>query len=136
MKQQQKMSVWPYLSFVPSWGENYLIINLTNKGIGPALIKNVNLNYAINKLDGLQHTMHYVPDSLKCSHSYSSIWAGQVIMAGETIEVFKIIQPKTVSYLLNIFMNEKIEMEVCYASVYGDTWINYGFGVKEGGCDQ
>jgi hypothetical protein len=134
MKQQQKMAVWPYLIYGPSWGEDYLIINLTNKGIGPAIIKEVRCSFEGQALDDLHWIMTYVPDSLKAPYRYSSVWAGQVLMAGENLEILSVRAPKTVAYLLDVFRNRNIEFEICYASVYGDTWISYGMDVKEGRC--
>ena len=134
MKQQQKMSVWPYLSYVPSWGNDYLNINLINKGIGPAIIENVRLTFDGKEIDGIEKLMEFVPDSLRSPFSYSSILPGLVVMAGESIPLLNVSDPKTVSYLLNNMLNEKIYIEICYTSVYGDSWVNYGSSVKEAKC--
>lgn len=136
MKQQQKMSVWPYLSFGPSWGSDYLMINLTNKGIGPAIIKQSVFEVDGEALDGIQQIMSSLPDSLQTNYSYSSIHGGQVLMAGENLNILTVHDTRTIAYLLKLFKNEKIRLEICYASVYGDTWVSYGIRVEECVCGE
>lgn len=136
MKQQQKMSVWPYISFGPSWGEDYLIISLINKGIGPAIINDVKIEFDNNALHSIQEIVNFIPDSIRTDFMYSSIWPGQVIMAGESINVIKITEGKLARFLLKELMEGKFSLEVCYSSVYGDTWKSYGLNVEESKCGK
>lgn len=136
MKQQQKMSVWPYLSFGPSWGEDYLKLSLINKGIGPAIIKDFQFTMNGSELSGVQEIMTSLPDSLQTAFTYSSVWKGQVIMAGETISLLTINDPKTIQHLLELFKTQDFLLEICYSSVYGDTWVASGMSVAEGNCGE
>lgn len=126
MKTQQKMSVWPHLTYGPSWGDDYLHINLTNKGIGPAIIKKVKIELNGQQLKGIQEIMSNLPDSINTKFSYSSIWVGQVIMAEESIQLFQTNNPKTIKYVLDLIKTRKIVIEICYCSVYNDCWTSYG----------
>ena len=135
MRTQQKMSVWPHITFAPSWSSDYLSLNLTNKGIGPAIIKNVKIEVNENQVDGVQEIMKYVPDSLKSEFTYSSLWRGQVIMAGESIQFFENNDPGTIKYLLELFENGKTKIEICYCSVYDDCWVSSGINVTESNCN-
>lgn len=134
MKQQQKMSVWPYLSYGPSWGDDYLVISLINKGIGPAIIKEVKVELDGNPLNGFHSIMTTLPDTIKTTYTYSSLWNGQVIMAGEKVDILTVRDPRVVSYLLDLVNGNRIVFEVCYASVYGETWRSYGLKVEESRC--
>lgn len=134
MKQQQRMSVWPYLSFGPSWGYDYFRLNLVNKGIGPAIVKSFEMSYDGKALGNIHELMLLVPDSLKSEYLYSTVWPGMVIMAGEEVNMFKVTDPGTVKYIVENLLNDKMDISICYASVYGDTWISYGLNVEESRC--
>jgi hypothetical protein len=134
MKQQQKMSVWPYLAFGPSWGVDYFILNMTNKGIGPAIIEKVRITYNDKELKGVEQIMSQVPDSLYSSFAYSSIYPGLVVMAGENVNMLKVEDPRAINYILENILTGKLLIEICYSSVYSDTWISSGFKVEEGKC--
>lgn len=134
MKQQQKMSVWPYLTHGLSWGGDYLTINLLNKGIGPALVKSVSIRDGDNELEGMQNIMDLVPDTLQTGFNYSSIYPGLVLMAGEELRVFHVTDTDVSRYLLNLITDNRLTLEICYESVYGDSWITYGQSVEEIEC--
>ncbi|TVQ19418.1 MAG: hypothetical protein EA361_00780 [Bacteroidetes bacterium] len=134
MKQQQKMSVWPYLNYGPSWGQDYFIVDLINKGIGPAIIENVTITFDGKEIEGIEGIMKLVPDSIRGSYSFSTIPPGLVIMAGEALTLLNVTEPTVVAYLMDNILNDKFHMEVCYSSVYGDSWISYGLKVEESNC--
>ncbi|TVQ83230.1 MAG: hypothetical protein EA393_15720 [Bacteroidetes bacterium] len=134
MKQQQKMSVWPYLNYVPSWGQDYFIVNLTNKGIGPAIIENVAITFDGKEIEGIEGIMKLVPDSIRGSYSFSTIPPGLVIMAGEALTLLDAKEPRAVAYIMENILTDKLYMAVCYSSVYGDSWVSYGLQVEESRC--
>ena len=43
MQEQQHASAWPYVEWLPSFNEETYFIEITNNGIGPAIIKNMNI---------------------------------------------------------------------------------------------
>jgi hypothetical protein len=136
MRQQQTMSVWPYLVFGPSWGPDYLRISVTNKGVGPAIVRSVRCEYDDRPLADLHEIMSLLPDSLATDYRYSSIWPGQVLMAGEDLVMLEVVNPATVAHLLERFRTEQIVYEICYASIYGETWTSFGTGVRAGDCGE
>ena len=134
MKTQQKMSVWPHITFGPSWGNDHLTINIINKGVGPAIIKQVSIEINNYQIDGIHELMSFVPDSLQSDFNYSSIWPGQVIMSGENIQLFQNKNSETIKYLLGLMEGEKIKIEICYCSIYDDCWTSTGIEVTEDRC--
>jgi len=135
MKQQQKMSVWPHLTIGPSVGVDYFILRMVNQGIGPAIIEKVIIEYDENQLEGIHQIMEIVPDSVQSPFNYSSIWEGQVVMAGEPVDIVSVNDPKTVAYLTKELGSGKFSLEICYSSVYGDTWVTNGLQVEERACE-
>src|SRR5690606_17168272 len=59
MQTQQQVAVWPYVEWLPSWGDHGLYLEVSNKGIGPALVKKVTI-----KLDGKVNCFKYSPIQL------------------------------------------------------------------------
>lgn len=131
MKTQQKMSVWPHLSFGPSAGQDYFRLILINKGVGPALVRDVKIKVNGLQLEGVEDI---IPDSIDAPFSYSSIWPGQVIMAGEKLEVLATEDVRVVNHLFNLMKKDQLAVEICYCSVYDDCWTSYGMIVREGAC--
>ncbi|GAB2490408.1 hypothetical protein [Algoriphagus taiwanensis] len=134
MKTQQMMSVWPHVTFGPTWSSDYLALNLINKGVGPALVKGVKVQINEKEVEGIQNLMDYVPDSLQSEFNYSSLFPGQVIMVGENIQLFQTSSPKTIGYFLQLLREGKIRIEVCYCSIYEDCWVSSGISVIESDC--
>lgn len=134
MKTQQMMSVWPHVTFGPTWSSDYLALNLINKGVGPALVKGVKVKINEQEVEGIQNLMDYVPDSLQSEFNYSSLFPGQVIMVGENIQLFQTSSPKTIGYFLQLLREGKIRIEVCYCSIYEDCWVSSGISVIESDC--
>jgi len=119
MRQQQKMSVWPYLESSYGNKEDGVGIQLTNKGIGPALVKSVVMSYedtVIKNWDQLFKTVAGPGPHRRVT----SFIHGRAIMAGETIELVKITDPDLIQALMQAV--EKIELTFQYGSVYGDSW--------------
>ncbi|PWN06725.1 hypothetical protein [Rhodohalobacter mucosus] len=135
MKQQQKMSVWPHLTIGPSVSEDAFTLRMMNQGIGPAIIETVQLTHDGDPLDGIQDLMTIVPDSLQSAFSYSSLWTGQVIMAGEPVDLFSVSSSGAAGFLAGELGAGRILLEVCYSSVYGDTWVTNGLQVEERECE-
>lgn len=135
MKTQQKMSVWPHVTFGPSWSLDNLSINMINKGVGPAIIRSVDIQVDGERLGGIQDLMSRVPDSLRSDYYDSSIWPGQVLMSGESIQVFQNGNPETIRHLLSMFKEDQVRIRICYCSVYDDCWTSTGTDITEGGCE-
>ncbi len=57
-------------------------------------------------------------------------------MAGETISLLTINDPRTIQHLLELFKTQDFLLEICYSSVYGDMWVASGMSVAEGNCGE
>ncbi len=136
MKQLQKMSVWPYLSFGPSWGIDYFRLTLINKGTGPAILKDVEITVDGQPTDGVEKIVIGVLDTVRANFSYSSLWPGQVIMTRESLHLVNTDEPHLIDLLLRALMMDRISIRICYSSVYGDTWISESMTVTESSCER
>jgi hypothetical protein len=134
-RQQVRAAVWPILEFDSSNHPDIHFI-LTNKGVGPAIIRHV-----VVKVDG-QPVVDW-PEALRKllgpgEHFYSeSDMSGRVLAAGESITAFTPRDSENNPILydrsnpLYVQMNKdrlRIEVEICYCSTLGDCWMLRGGG--------
>jgi hypothetical protein len=128
IQKQQKASVWPYVecyvNYTPqSEGKpNYQLV-IRNKGVGPAVIKNITIDYFgikhngdpndefLEKLFGKENVPNVV----------TGFANGSVLPAGEKVILLEASEPEKVAdNFFEIFKAAKIS--ICYTSIYGDNW--------------
>jgi hypothetical protein len=139
MQSQQHASVWPYLetlttTVVSDDKPDEAYYELENKGIGPAIVKQVTI-----KVDGvvmknnneLFDSMIGKIDTLSVS---TTAVKNRVIAAGEKIRVFHIVGDDLVKRFATAFQKKKFEYIICYCSVYNDCWTSNTNVVTEGAC--
>jgi hypothetical protein len=139
MQSQQHISVWPYLetlitTMVSGDKPDEAYYEIENKGIGPAIVKQVTI-----KVDGvvmkgnneLFDSMIGKTDTLDVS---TTAVKNRVIASGEKIRVFHIIGDDLVKKFATAFQKKKFEYIICYCSVYNDCWITNENVVTESDC--
>ncbi len=139
MLSQQKASIWPYLKIKQGFSVDessvQSSIGIENKGLGPASISDykltINGDVAESYTDGLKK----IKEILKREDViYSLASDPDIIASGEVHEFLKIIIPDPTVSLLTI-SKIKIELELCYCSVYDDCWmVSQSEKPKEGAC--
>lgn len=139
MREQQHMSVLPYLEFGngATGTLNYEFM-LMNNGIGPAFIRSVEVTAA----DGTTYSdiVYYVEDQFEADsvdYYHANLWEGRLIKAGDKVIVIGLITPQLAEdygleppmnstegsiELYQFLNNEEVHIEVTYESIYGDRW--------------
>ncbi len=140
IRQQYSATVWPYLTFITSSSETFFSLSVNNAGIGPALIRNavvtrdgkpiaVRANpstspaifYAIvperNAADEDERKAHRHG---KTSVTVSSIVRGDVIPAGQTLQLLRVDGP----FLTHRIVADmrRFDLQLCYCSLLGTCW--------------
>jgi hypothetical protein len=133
MREQQRVSVWPHLEWMPSWNPAYLHVDVTNKGVGPALVKRAILRLDDRELTGFAEVLAQLPAAAGRSFTYATV-ENRVLAAGESIRAFAVEDSVTVAALLAFLETHQLDFEICYCSIYGDCWTSFGSRVEEGGC--
>lgn len=126
--EQTKASAWPSLSldlrrsFVEDRIDAYKI-SISNKGTGPAIIKGVRVAYdgkSVKKWGEL-YDLSGIPNTIEQVHSNSGI-SNRVFATGDIITMLNLSENKPLMEW--IFKHgHKIEIEICYESVYGDAFL-------------
>jgi hypothetical protein len=140
MMDQQHTSVWPYVawnfSFFDEGKTQELYISVVNKGVGPALVKDVQLT-----LDGTPYFPTKYDELLKELFGQTrrdSLWiiyenVSNIVMApGDEVKLFYVkswqgAQIPEVEW-------QRFKASLCYCSVYDDCWTTDGKDVKAGRC--
>lgn len=129
MQNQLHTSVWPYIEWLYSNAENEFVITVENKGIGPAIIKDVTM-----KLDSAVVGSNSSLFKKLLGHSnfdfINSTVKGRVILPGEKVEMVHIYDSAAAHAVdsLLLWTNSKhtFELVICYCSVYDDCWKTDG----------
>jgi hypothetical protein len=121
MREQQRVSVWPYVEFTTSNVVDYHL-SVRNKGVGPAIIRKVEM-----RVDGkvVQNNRALVaavlgPDS-KLTYQNSSL-EGRVLAPGEEIMPFRVPGFQNSREFDAKLRAHTFDLNITYCSIYGDCW--------------
>jgi hypothetical protein len=129
---QQHAGVWPCVEIT---GTNYggsskqvFKVNITNKGIGPAIIKKVILKY---KGKTYREFSEIYDVAIKLGDYERSSVEGRTMASNETFNPIN-IPLSTQGYRFGqMFYNDSIQVKIYYQSVYGKCFVSSGVDAKE-----
>ncbi len=126
MKEQQHVSVWPYLEWY-SGNVSDFHITVKNKGVGPALIRKVEMTLDGKPVNSASELVTAVkgPDWTLPGLINSSV-ADRVLAPGEEVSPILIPDVKAGRAFEAELSKHKFRLRITYCSVYGDTWITDG----------
>ncbi|MEM9740787.1 MAG: hypothetical protein AAF829_13075 [Pseudomonadota bacterium] len=141
MRAQQKASVWPYLSVDQSYFRNQFSLTIENKGVGPALLKDIDWRLDGEQVSDLdQVILDTVGEELAFSYeTYVTTSLDEKVLApGESVTVFGVPanQANTGAFLRGV--NGRVTLATCYCSIHGDCWLselNGAQGQEQPACD-
>ena len=117
-REQQQASVWPYLQTQKSHVDDEFSLNLENDGVGPAIIKNVEVYYqgklfdnhnALFKQQLHDRLLKVVTDSIKqfnYGYLYGSMQKGNVLKFGDSVNLLSTVRNERVADLLDSVVND------------------------------
>jgi hypothetical protein len=138
MQKQQHTAVLPYVEWLYSNANDQFLISVENKGIGPAFVKEVTLKLDDEEMGSNSELFKKLLGTSGFKFSNSTV-ARRVISPGEKIEmvhVYDSIQAHAISSLLQgNNSTHKLELNICYCSVYNDCWTTDGNTSIESSCN-
>lgn len=133
MKKQQYASVLPYLSVGNSGANKDYGFVLTNNGIGPAFIDEINIHYKDSVYRNIDINNFFekvirkedtIFNSVNVTHS--TIRKGMLVPHNQAIYMIKLSKKakdfKIKHYKLRDWLNNKVKIEIKYSSVYKEKW--------------
>ncbi len=124
MQTQARASVWPHVSVGFSSGQTGFAWVVSNNGVGPAVTHSVQV-----RVDGiLQRDWHDVLSALQVNTNVStSQLSGTVLTPAEnTNDRYPIMemQPGESATAIATAAMTRVDITVCYCSIYDDCWIS------------
>lgn len=139
MQSQQHTSVWPYVQWMYSNVGNEFYLVVENKGIGPALIKEVKIKADGVEMGSTSELFKKVLNTRDFSFVNGTV-EGIVLSPGEKVEMFHIYDSLYArEFDEKVFQHNAtttFELSICYCSVYNDCWQLIGGKVIEGECRE
>jgi hypothetical protein len=128
MQQQARAGVWPYLSIgyalVADGDKRGYTWRIDNDGVGPARIESVTLTLDGKPLEHWKDVFRALYGDAPVQATYSQIY-GKVLPPSTnretTIEAVHLSDPAQAKTFFDA--QSRIEMSICYCSVYDDCWI-------------
>lgn len=131
MRSQQRASVWPYIEKdvrvqYTQTGTRFQYI-VKNKGVGPALIKNIKLEHADSTVGNDYQSastffLPYFPDSSLLNLTIA-LQGSQVLSPEEEIILIDINARRYPNDIIQISKLFELKLSVCYASIYEEKWL-------------
>ena len=129
LREYSRASVWPRLELTVAKGHdindgsiNQFSLTLTNSGVGPAIITDVQVRHEGQVAKDWWHLfeLQEVPDSIE-TYITNMVFNGRIIKIGETVELLKLDDNLP---LANFFFSQLggISLDIYYESIYGETW--------------
>lgn len=131
IREYSRASVWPHLDFGIEKSQNKndgninsFAFNLTNSGVGPAIITDVRVGYNDTIAKNWWHLFEImeIPDSID-RYIGNTRFNGQVIKIGETVNTLNLDNniPLANAFAERIKENG-LSIEIYYESIYGEKW--------------
>lgn len=136
MREYSRASVWPRLEFGLSKAHNddrsidHLALNLSNSGVGPAIITDVKVMYEGKTASDWWNLfkIQEIPDSIE-TYITNRNFNDRIIKIGETLEVLKLDDNPELAQAFLERMG-KLSIDIYYESIYGEKW-RYVIGEEE-----
>ncbi len=135
MQQQQHASAWPYIEWLPSFNEETYYVEISNNGIGPAIINDVRLEYDGERIESIDSLFVKLLGTSYFPHLNSTI-KNRVLPAGKSLRLFQINDRKWAGQVFVAMQKQPFILTICYSSIYGDSWRSTGVTVVSGHCTQ
>ncbi|MEL6560932.1 MAG: hypothetical protein AAFQ94_22245 [Bacteroidota bacterium] len=139
MDQQQKASVWPYVKAITNYEfnsvlkKNVINCSLENKGVGPAIVKNLELLFdgkTYNSYEAFLNDLDSGVFSNKSILNFKISKSERVLKPGEIQPVFSLsFDPEDFS--MKDILSLNAQLQVCYCSVNNDCWRENGKEINE-----
>ena len=127
MRQQQKMSAWPYLQLYSSNADGAGLF-MRNVGLGPVLVRSVEVSIDGRPARRWGDVFRAVRggDSAQANSTVTSdVGPGSVLLPGGTTEVLRVVAPAALVTLMHeAASRDRLVRRVCYCSLYQDCWLS------------
>jgi hypothetical protein len=128
MRKHNRLSVVPLLHFDCGIADDVFFLKLKNAGVGPAVVKSLEIRFHDAKLVGsLHHITDKLVDELEIGHLGATVYRpgeNQAIAAGNEYEILKIQNVTSDLETKDRFLDnlELLTINIRYTSIYGEKY--------------
>ena len=134
MREQQYASAWPYLEWQSVYNqEDGYSLFVSNNGVGPAIIKNVEIMFDGQQMDNLKSVYDRILETSEYPYLSARV-ANRVIPAGDQIRLMQINDPMMSELAYYRLDTADFRFRICYESIYGEGWTSSGHEVEVSSC--
>lgn len=124
MHEQQRMSVWPFLTVINDnselQGKGVSRLIISNDGVGPALVQHVGLWLDERPMRSWAELFNTLDPARQADMPYTTL-RSRVLPAGRSIEAVIIDRAADIANLQANFA--RIRLDLCYCSVYQECYL-------------
>ncbi|HEX5354166.1 MAG TPA: hypothetical protein VFW60_08810 [Rhodanobacteraceae bacterium] len=120
--EQVRAQVWPYLAMGSNNGGGDYEIFFENKGVGPAVVRSVQVFAKGRSVSGWDQMMKLLAFKPKERYARSPL-NGVVLSPGETRHWIRFQNAADAVAFLTEWGRDKIQVRICYSSSLGDDWL-------------
>ncbi|QYF91850.1 hypothetical protein KY495_13745 [Massilia sp. PAMC28688] len=135
MSEQQQVAAWPYVEWYTNNVNGYKLA-VQNKGIGPAIVRNVSMKVDGKALGSNRELMDAVMGRDNQIAWVNAEVRDRVMSAGETTEILAIADPAQARQFQARLAQRKFELLITYCSIYGRCWTSSGFKITRASDDS
>jgi len=136
MREQLHASSWPYLEWQLLFNEQTgLKLELTNNGVGPALIKGVAMKGVAMKLNKKEIEPDSLFKELLGTNAFRHLTTRiehRALSSQNSFRAFQVTNSEWAEKLFIKFNSSDFEFNVCYESIYGEQWTTTAAMVNAG----
>lgn len=130
-EKMQVASVWPRVSYNNANGgsgaEGYIALSLINKGVGPAVLEGLRVEYDGRAYRDMRALLDACCGGAAKGHSMAvATMRGEVLRPGEEAVFARLTAKGTRSALYDRFNRERLKLKIstCYCSVFDECWTD------------
>jgi hypothetical protein len=125
MREQQHVSVWPYMEWNTSNVQDYHL-STRNKGVGPAIIRKVEMSVDGKPVASNRALIDAIlGPGADLTHINSSL-EGRVLLPGEEVVPFRVPDLPAGRAFEAKLQQHAFQLRITYCSVYGECWVTDG----------
>ncbi len=127
IKKQQYASVYPYLEMgFHGRGTEQMKFVLSNEGVGPAMIKSVQIRQKgevyEGRFSGFLREMMAKDNADSIQYLYSDIAEGKMLAVGAHLDLIDCQNAFTSDRISELLNEYELDLEIEYESIYGERW--------------
>ena len=124
-REYQRISVWPRIQQSNSFAgaDTYQRI-VSNVGVGPALIRSVQVNVDGVARRNWSDVIHALIGKPAPGHIYSALHAGYVVLPNKDMTVLKIPPGEDAQKFWEQTQTPRLSIRICYSSLFDECWVS------------